>query len=346
MVQSRADQHRYRSAMTRPERENDKGFFGRMASEASDRVLDIVDPNLVLSHVDIDALLDRIDVDALLDRVDVNELLDRVDVNRLLERVDVNELMDRVDVDALMNRVDIQALVERAGIPEIVAESTSHLTGSALDMFRRPIVGLDEIAFRGANRLIRRDPDQMPEGPGHLIEWVDERKTKEGIKTGRYAGPLTRLAAVMLDSLVVSLGFTALVAGVVFVIRLFEPEFQIPDGSGIAYGISLAVWSFLYLWISYTVFGKTIGKTILGVRVVSADGHVVLKGSQPLIRVLTYPISFLIFGLGLLGVVFNPQRQAWHDRFAKTAVVYDWGSRTATMPTPLADYLTRKGADV
>jgi hypothetical protein len=28
-----------------------------------------------------------------------------------------------------------------------------------------------------------------------------------------------------------------------------------------------------------------------------------------------------------------------------TSSVYDWGSRTATMPTPLADYLARKGAE-
>lgn len=317
-----------------------------MASGASERMLGVVDPNMVLDHVNVDALLHRVDVDALLDRIDINELLDRVDVNRLLERVDADALMDRVDIDALMERVDIQAIVERAGIPEIVAESTGHLTGSALDMFRRPIVGLDEIVFRGANRVVGRDPNQLPEGPGDLIQWVDERKTTEGVKTGRYAGPLTRLLAVMLDSAVVSFGFTLLVAGLVFVIRLFEPDFEIPDGSGVFYGIALVVWSFLYLWISYAVFGKTIGKMFVGVRVVSSDGHAVLKGRQPLIRVLTYPISFLVFGLGLLGIIFNPHRQAWHDRFARTTVVYDWGSRTATMPTPLADFLARKGAEV
>jgi uncharacterized RDD family membrane protein YckC len=102
----------------------------------------------------------------------------------------------------------------------------------------------------------------------------------------------------------------------------------------------------LYLWVSYAVFGKTIGKTILGLRVVSADGHASMAPRQPLIRVLAFPLSLLLLGVGLLGVVFNPQRQAWHDRLAKTAVVYDWGSRTATMPTPLADFLERRGAGI
>lgn len=309
-----------------------------MASGASDRVLDFVDPNLVLDHIDIDALLHR---------VDVNAVLERVDVNALLERVDVDALMGRVDVDALMERVDVQALVDRAGIPDIVAESTSHLTGSALDFFRRPIVGLDEITFRGLNRVIRRDPNEYPEGPGDLPEVMDEQHgATAGIKTGRYAGPLTRLLAFIVDTVVVTFGFTLLVAGVVFVIRLFDPDFSIPEQSGLIYTVSLVLWAFFYLWISYAVFGKTIGKMFLGVRVVSSDGQVVLRGRQSFLRVLTYPLSFLIFGLGLLGVVFNRERQAWHDKFARTAVVYDWGSRTAGMPTPLADYLARKGAEI
>jgi uncharacterized RDD family membrane protein YckC len=317
-----------------------------MASGASDRMLHIVDPNMVLDHVDVDALLDRVDVNELLDRVDVNELLERVDVNRLLERVDVDALMDRVDVDALMARVDVEDLVERAGIPDIVLESTSHLTGSALDLFRRPLVGLDEITFRAANRLIGRRVDGFPEGPGHLVDWVEEHEDKEGIKTGRYGGPLTRLLAVMIDSAVISFGFTLVVAALVFVLNLVAPSFTPPEVSGLAYGVGLLVFSFFYLWVSYAVFGKTIGKTILGLRVVSADGHAAMSARQPFVRVITYPLSFLFLGIGLLGVVFNPQRQAWHDRFAKTAVVYDWGSRAATMPTPLADYLERRGAGV
>lgn len=328
-----------------------------MAAGASDRVLDFVDPNQVLDHVDVNTLLDRVEVNDLLDRVDVDTLLDRVDVNRLLDRVDVNALLERADVDALleradvnalMDRVDVQKLVDRAGIPDIVADSTSHLTGSALDFFRRPIVGLDEIIHRALNRLVGRDPRAVPQGPGGLVAWVDEQTGAPGrVKTGRYAGPLTRLLAVLVDSLVVTLGFTLIVGGFTFLIQLFiSSDFQLPEARGIVYGTSLAVWAFLYLWSSLAIWGKTIGKALLGVRVVRADGSLALQGRKPLIRVLTYPLSFVFFGLGLLGVIFNPERQAWHDRLADTAVVYDWGSRTAVMPTPLADFLERRGADV
>jgi len=199
--------------VSEPQESDGKGIISRAAIAASDRVLDLVDPNLVLDHIDVNALLDR---------VDVNDLLDRVDVDKLLERVDVDALMARADIDALMDMVDIVKIVERAGIPEIVAESTSHLGGSALDLFRRPLVGLDEIFFRVLNGLVRRNPNEFPTGPGDLVDWVDQQNDeREAIKTGRYAGPLTRLLAVVLDGFVVTASFALIAAGVVFLINLF-----------------------------------------------------------------------------------------------------------------------------
>jgi len=306
-----------------------QGLFTRMARGASERVMDVVDVDMVLDHVDI---------------------------NALLERVDINALLDRVDLDALMTRIDIEAVVERAGIPAIVAESTSHLTGSALDMFRKPIVGIDEITFRGLNRIVGRDATEFPDGPGHLTTWVDEKVESKAptsarkkpvepnaIKTGRYAGPVTRLLAIMLDFVVVTAGFTLIVAVLSFLVELLSSRTVTISETGIWYAISLGLWALVYLWLSFAVFGKTIGKTVFGLRVVGADGTVALHGSRALIRALTWPISILVFGLGLVGIVWGKERRAWHDHFAGSAVVYDWGSRAAQMPSPLADWLERRG---
>jgi len=94
------------------------------------------------------------------------------------------------------------------------------------------------------------------------------------------------------------------------------------------------------------VWGKTPGKAVLGLRVVTRKGGFVLSGPQALVRTLTLPLSIAFLGVGLFGIIFNTERRAWHDRFARTAVVYDWGSRTAAMPTPLAEYLRRRGANI
>ena len=114
---------------------------------------------------------------------------------------------------------------------------------------------------------------------------------------------------------------------------------------GIWFALTYVVWIFLYLWISVAIFGRTVGKAVLGVRVVGADGSTALRSRQAFLRAFTYPLSFVMFGIGLLGVVFGKERRAWHDHFAGTAVVYDWGSRTARMPTPLADWLGRREED-
>jgi hypothetical protein len=134
-----------------------------------DAILEAVDVNALLRQVDVDQLLDRVDVNALLDRVDVDGLMQRADVDALVSRVDVDALMARVDIEALLDRVDVAGLAKRAKVGELVAESTSDVAGSALDLGRRQAVGVDTVLSRSINRLLGRDPDAMPEGPASLL---------------------------------------------------------------------------------------------------------------------------------------------------------------------------------
>lgn len=163
------------SSSDRPARP--KGRLTRLAGAVTGRVAQTIDPDLVLEYVDVDQLVDRVDVnhlldridpDRLLDRVDVDRLLDRIDVNRVLDRVDVDRLMARVDVDALLDAVDLEAAVRRAGVPEIVAESTERMAGSALDLARRQLAGLDTVVDRVVNRLLGRNANDQPTGPPRL----------------------------------------------------------------------------------------------------------------------------------------------------------------------------------
>jgi hypothetical protein len=91
------------------------------------------------------------------------------DVDLLLDRVDINKLVSKVDIDAALEGVNLEAVVRRAGIPEIVAESTSQLTGSAIDLGRRQLVGLDVIVDTLVNRLMRRQAVDQPVGPPLLV---------------------------------------------------------------------------------------------------------------------------------------------------------------------------------
>ena len=315
-----------------------------------DGLLEGVDPNRLLARVDPDALLDRVDPDRLLDRVDPNALLDRVDPDRLLERLDPNalldrvdpdRLLDRVDVDRFMDRVDVQRLMERAGIPEIVRESTGHVAGSVLDVGRRQMVGLDELVGRVAYRVTGRDPDDRPISPVGLVVDQAVDKRGRGQVTGHYAGPLSRLGAYFIDVGVVLGIYTILAAGITFVARfLFGVESVDPVDTGILAGLLLVGWAFLYVWVGTALTGRTVGKHVLGLKVVDRSGTP-LRGRQALGRALLYPVSFALLGLGLVGIVVSSERRSLHDTGAGTVVVYDWGTRTADMPAPLTAWLAR-----
>ena len=120
-------------------------------------VLDRVDVDALIGQVELDDLLARIDVNQLLDRVDVDRLLDRVDVNRLLDGVDLDRLLDDVDVNRLVARVDVEAVTSRANVGGLVAQSTSQVAGSTLDIARRQAAGLDTLIMGLVDRLLGPD---------------------------------------------------------------------------------------------------------------------------------------------------------------------------------------------
>jgi hypothetical protein len=49
------------------------------------------------------------------------------------------------------------------------------------------------------------------------------------------------------------------------------------------------------------------------------------------LRTLAFPLSFLLFGLGFTGILFQRNRRALHDMIAGTAVVYAWHARAARL---------------
>jgi uncharacterized RDD family membrane protein YckC len=69
---------------------------------------------------------------------------------------------------------------------------------------------------------------------------------------------------------------------------------------------------------------------VLGIRVVRMDGTPI-GWRQAVVRTLALPLSFLVLGLGFLGILTNRDRYALHDRIARTAVVYSWDARAARL---------------
>lgn len=294
-----------------------------------DALVKRVDVNDIVERVDVNGIVERMDVNELMRRVDVDALLDRVDANALIERIDVDALMQRVDLDALLARVDVSALVQRANIDAIVRDASQGMFARGIDLVRRQLVGLDLVVNGVVNRLFRRTPE------GAAID-------DAGTVTGLTGGGISRLAAYLIDTVVLSLSFALLTALGSYLFELLFGRTPEPSHRGGLFIGALGLFSFLYFWIGLVITGRSIGKAVVGLRVVALDDTPITPG-RAAVRQLVYPLSFIL-GLGLLPIVIGRRRRALHDWAARDEVVYDWGDRPAELPAPLTAYLRRARA--
>ena len=126
---------------------------------------------------------------------------------------------------------------------------------------------------------------------------------------GSYAGPATRLVAWIVDLFVSHALFALFTLTVVVVVDLFTGKtvhIQVPAAASAS---ADAVWLFLYYFISWATVGKTPGMTLIGLRVVRRDGSK-LHAGKAAIRTLVFPLSFILFGLGFVGIVVGREQRS------------------------------------
>jgi uncharacterized RDD family membrane protein YckC len=147
---------------------------------------------------------------------------------------------------------------------------------------------------------------------------------------GHYAGSVSRFAAYAID-LAVSTGLYALALAAVSwgvkVVTGLQVDWKRGD---IGVVIVFVLWQFFYFGYSWAVGGRTFGMAVLGIKVVQADGQLI-RPRQGVVRSLVFPLSFLLFGLGFLGILVQREHRALHDLIAGTAVVYSWDARAARL---------------
>ncbi|HEY7916305.1 MAG TPA: RDD family protein [Acidimicrobiales bacterium] len=149
-------------------------------------------------------------------------------------------------------------------------------------------------------------------------------------RQGHYAGAVSRLVAFGAD-VGASWGlFTLGAAGLTFSVQLVSGHNFSLSSHQIVSLIALVVWEFVYFSYQWASGGKTIGMALLGIRVVRTDGSPI-GPRQAVFRTLALPLSFLILGLGFVGILTNRDRHALHDHLAGTAVVYSWDARAARL---------------
>ena len=165
----------------------------------------------------------------------------------------------------------------------------------------------------------------------------EQQEMNEKDLQGQYAGFVSRFLAWLIDRGVV----VAVIAVTIWLISLVLGIFGIDINNCSAYtsfssfvcyaglafilGFSL-IFAPLYTIFLWTLAGQTIGKAVLGIRVVRSNGER-MTFRVSVRRYVGYILSFLAFGLGFLLILVDDERRGFDDRFASTYVVYSWSAR-------------------
>ena len=75
-----------------------------------------------------------------------------------------------------------------------------------------------------------------------------------------------------------------------------------------------------YHWLLVGFKGQTVGKMAVGIRVVKDDGTAPGLGYAALREIIGKFISTLAFFIGFIWLLFDPNKQGWHDYIAQTFV--------------------------
>jgi len=136
-------------------------------------------------------------------------------------------------------------------------------------------------------------------------------------------GVRLRAAALLIDATLLFAAFLAVAPlGFLLLIAFGLLDNGLHRPSSLPLWLAFATGSFLYLWLAEGIWGQTVGKRLLGLRVLTSDG------SRPslarcFLRNLLLPVEFLpaLFLLGTAAIYLSPKRQRLGDLVAGTVVV-------------------------
>lgn len=163
--------------------------------------------------------------------------------------------------------------------------------------------------------------------------------------SGNYAGAATRLLAHWVDISIAGFLFVSGSVALDYVLnRIAGVETNVTEPS-LWRALAAVAWLFIYWWAPVAMTGKTPGKALLGLRVLTRDGAL-LSGRRAAARTIALPVSYALFGAGFLGIIVGKERRALHDVVAGSSVVYDWGPRTAELPAPISAFVEHQSAEL
>ena len=219
----------------------------------------------------------------------------------VIETVD-SEMVDRVWARVLASD-ETELLIKRiAESPEIRDAIASQGVGLITDIgieIRAVTARLDDWVERKLARILRRDP--------------------RAEKTER-AGFFTRALSIGIDALIVNFLIALSVALIQAVFDAFSIRLGILD-SVVATASFWFIVASLYLFSFWNLAGQTPAMRFLSIRI-EKDGDWRLTAGTAFKRLIGFWLATIPFGLGFIGALLRPDRRAFDDRLADTAVFF------------------------
>lgn len=133
----------------------------------------------------------------------------------------------------------------------------------------------------------------------------------------KFVGFLPRFIATIVDGIIILIAALLLT----FAIQTLTGEpFSLKEDS--PFELLVGVIGIFYSITMLTVQGATIGKKLFHIRVVNKEYNQVTL-FQAIIRETIGKILSGLLNLGYIWVLIDDKRQSWHDKIAKTYVIYD-----------------------
>ncbi len=138
---------------------------------------------------------------------------------------------------------------------------------------------------------------------------------------GKRAGIASRVTADAIDWGIVLGIYVAILFGIAAT-RYFvgNENFNVPDPDPWVTLVAQWAIAILYLTAGWAGTGRTVGKNVMGLRVIAADGSR-LRAARAFVRAV---VCATLGAIALVTVVVSRKRSGIHDFLVRTTVVYDW----------------------
>lgn len=183
--------------------------------------------------------------------------------------------------------------------------------------FLEKAVDLDPLNHIAANELRAIDTPQ-PIRPSRPVRQVPPKiEEKSGIQ---YASFSKRAAAFLTDVMIIFAIFAPFAGMILFSTSqtTFNESTRILT---LLTSASIFVQAIYFAYFLTQRKGQTVGKQLMGIRVVKRDGTAIGIWDAILRTVIGYSLSNLVIGTGHLWMLSDSQSQTWHDMVADTIVI-------------------------